>query len=264
MIDYVFIVLAYRNMEDLQELIDSIKKRVRCYKVVIVNSYYDESSKSIAEDIANKNNCDFINIENKGYSYGNNTGIEYAVNKYKFRYLVISNPDIVIKRFPKNCDDISGDIIAPCIVAKSGKHQNPMIVKRSKLAEYLIYTGFKKRKKVILFAGIGINKIMRETVLRMKKKKPIYPIYCAHGSFLLISSLAISKIGIRPYDENMFLFAEESVIALKSENAGLLTIYNSKIVVNHKEDGSMKIAGISVDSELSKANIYFYEHYCKG
>lgn len=264
MIEFVFVVLAYRNMDDLQELIDSISNRVNNYKIIIVNSFYDEASRKIAEKIALDNYCDFLNIENKGYSYGNNVGIEYAAKKYDFKYLIISNPDIVITEFPINATTLKGDIIAPCIIARSGKYQNPMIVKRSKEAEWLIYQGFKMKNSFLLYSGIGINKVSREINLKLNSKKKRYRIYCAHGSFLLLSKKAITRIGSRPYDENMFLFAEESVIAVKAQKCGLTTVYDKRIVVNHKEDGSMKLAGISVNKELSKSNIYYYEHYVMG
>lgn len=264
MYDYIFVVLVYRNTDDLAEFVESVDQKVKNYKIVVVNSYYDETTKNRARKLAEDNNCDFINVENKGYSFGNNAGIEYATEKYSYKYLIVSNPDIVIKKFDFDPDKKMGDIIAPYIVAASGKNQNPMVIKRSKASEWLIYHGFKNHSQLLLVMGIGINRIKREIALKINRNRREYPIYCAHGSFLLISSDTIKQIGVRPYDENMFLFAEESVLANLAEKKGLKTVYYNQIRVLHKEDGSMKLGGIAVNNELAKANIYYYEHYVKG
>lgn len=263
MYDYIFVVLVYRNTMDLMDFLESANQTVKNYKVIIVNSYYDEQTKNTIEQIAKENSCDFINVENKGYSFGNNVGIEYATRKYQYKYLIVSNPDIIIKQFDFKPDAASEDIIAPCVIAASGKHQNPMMIHKSNVSEWLIYHGFKKDLQLLWIAGVALNRLRREIGILCNKERKSYPIYCAHGSFLLLSRLAVEKLGVRPYDENMFLFAEESVLAQKAQNLGLKTIYYDDIRVFHKEDGSMKLADFSLNNELKKANIYYYENYIK-
>ncbi|MDY2627201.1 MAG: hypothetical protein SOW08_02615 [Lachnospiraceae bacterium] len=261
--DYVFVVLVYRNYQDLDELIVSISKTIVNYRILVVNSYYDEDSEKKVRFVADKYHCDFINVENRGYSYGNNHGIKYAADHYRFRYLVVSNPDIIIGKFPQNCRELKGDIIAPEIIAASGKHQNPMHIRENRVSEWLIYKGFKKQNNLLILAGIGMNKILREIFLRIRKptEDSKIKIFAAHGSFVIFSSRAIRKLGTAPYDENIFLFAEESVLGIKAKREGLITTYMPCIRVNHKEDGSMKLGGISVNKELARANIYYYETY---
>lgn len=263
--DFIFIVLVYRNTDDVIEFIDSVRDTTKNSRIIIVNSYYNDNSMKKVREIAHRYDCDFINVENKGYSYGNNEGISYASQKYQYKYLVISNPDIIIRKFifDPDCDGL-GDIIAPHITTTTGKKQNPMIVKQSKSSEWLIYTGFKYHIRLFLFSGIILNKIKRYIDMRHRSSFLAYPIYCAHGSFVLLSSHAIEKLGPRPYDENMFLFAEESVLAYKAQEHGLKTLFFPNIRVYHKEDGSVKLSNISVNQELAKSNIYFYEHYVRG
>ncbi len=66
------------------------------------------------------------------------------------------------------------------------------------------------------------------------------------------------------YDENVFLFAEEGILALKAKENGLYTGQFNQIIINHKEDGSMKLVDFSLNKELAKANIYYYENYVKN
>lgn len=261
---YIVIILVYKNGEDLKACIDSLYAHISDCKIIVVNAFYDENSKQQIEKIACENNCDFINVPNKGYSYGNNRGIDYAKEHYTFDYIIISNPDTVVQQFKEPLPE-GADILAAHVTTLSGKWQNPMMICESRLSKYLIYKGFVRANKWLMYAGIAINKLLREVGCRLKKlqRKTYYPIYAAHGSFLLISSRVVEKI-VPLYDENMFLFAEECVLADKARVAGFRTYYTPAIKVLHKEDGSMKLSNFSLNKELAKANIYYYEHYVKG
>ncbi len=261
---YVFVILIYRNSDDLVECLESIKAKVSDYKVVIVNAYYDDKSMEEIKDIAEKHGCDFLNIENKGYSFGNNRGIEFARAHYDFDYVIVSNPDIVIEQFE---DSFLGgkecfDCIAPRITTKSGKQQNPMKPVRFTLADRCVYLGFKEKKKVLLILGIGLNKIVRNAFIAFHhiRKDHKYKIFCAHGSFVMLKKNTIEEL-YPVYDENLFLFAEEGVLATKLWERGLDTYYSDNIRIRHKEDGSMKLSSLNLNGELEKANLYVFEHY---
>ncbi len=255
---FVVIVLVYRNYKDLIDCIDSVYEKVDDCKIVIVNAYYDEESKQKIQEIANTKKCDFINEINKGYSYGNNRGIEYVRNHYEFEYVIISNPDIVVEKRISDIPD--AEIIAPKIVAASGKNQNPMMIREVKLADYFIYRGIKNNIILLFYGGIALKKITNKLCMFFNKNNKYINIFAAHGSFVIIRKNVIECI--QPlYDENMFLFAEEGVLAQRCRKEGFCTIYDSEIEINHKEDGCMKLADFSINNELKKANIYYYENY---
>lgn len=255
---FVVIVLVYRNCIDLIDCIDSIYEKVDDCKIVIVNAYYDEESKQKIQEIANTKNCDFLNEVNKGYSYGNNRGIEYVKKNYEFEYIIISNPDIVVEKRIANLPD--AEIIAPKIIAASGKNQNPMMIREVKLADYFIYRGIKNNISLLYYSGIALKKIVNKFYMLFNKNSKYINIFAAHGSFVIIRKNVIECI--QPlYDENMFLFAEEGVLAQKCREEGFCTIYDDGIEINHKEDGCMKLADFSINNELKKANIYYYENY---
>lgn len=262
--DYVFVILVYRNFEDLEECIESIQSKVGNYKIIVVNAYYDEESKSKVNEIAEKYDCDFLNEPNKGYSYGNNRGIEYALLKYRFKYIVVNNPDIIIKKFPDCCQ--KGDIIAPKIISASGNNQNPMYIKYNGFTDWMVYKALKHNWKILLLAALGVNKAIKKITLLFYKNKNCYLVYAAHGSCVLLSNKSIKLLDIdgKIYDENIFLFAEEMVLAAKARKLGLKTVYNKEFSVLHKEDGSMNLSNLSIQDELVKGNVYYYEHYIKN
>ena len=256
---YIAVILVYRNYEDLSECIDSMHHSIDSCRIIVVNAYYDDESLSEIEKIAQEKDCDFIPIDNKGYGYGNNAGIEYARDHYEYDYIIISNPDIVVKKFSGE-NLLPGAIYAPKIIARSGKEQNPMVIKHNKLSEYLIYKGFKNNSKVLLLSGFAVSKVC--TRVQGFGINNLGKIYQAHGSFLLIHREVIDKL--HPiYDPEMFLFGEEGVLALRAFNENIDTVYTTDIVVDHKEDGSMSLADFSIDEELKKSIIYFYERYVK-
>ncbi len=257
---YIVVVLVYRNADDLVECIESINANISSCRIVVVNAYYDDDSYKRIKSIADETDCDFINIENKGYGYGNNVGINHAKSNYDYEYVIIANPDTIIERF-----DDSGlkenRIYAPKIVSLRGIAQNPMVVKHSNMSEFMIYQGFKRNIRAFIAIGVLITKFNRALYRYNKESNDNY-VYQAHGSFLILHQMVIDRL-TPVYDEKMFLFAEEGVLALRAKQANIRTVYTEKIAIKHKEDGSMSIASFDINDKLRESNIYFYETYCK-
>ncbi len=276
-IQNIFVVLTYMNSADLEDFLKSLSKVASDYKVIVVNSFYNRKTKMKIEAIANQYNCDFLNVENKGYSYGNNRGIEYALEHYDFCYLTVSNADIIVKKY-KTDNLPSEGIFAGVIIARDGRAQNPMVVHECRLREKLGYEAFKQNKKWMMICSIGINKIDRECFLLLHRdirkdrtdSLKLVKVSQAHGSFIVFARLSLAKLwngtdvnykGV--FDENMFLFAEESVLAKRARRLGIPIYYGNFAICNHKEDGSMKLSMIDTSGELAKSNVYYYEKYCK-
>lgn len=264
---YVFCILTYKNTEDIKECLTSIEEKVCDYKVVIVNSYFDDESKKTIKKIALNNNCDFINVPNKGYGAGNNAGIKYINENYDYEYIIISNPDIIIKKFDLDELTKGHNVIAPLIITRSGKNQNPYWLLKNSLSEYMLYKSMKTNNKFLFFVSVAINKLLREVGLfffKISTKKDCR-IYGAHGSFFLISKDAIEKIGIL-FDEKMFLFAEEALLAHEFEEKHIPVFLTKKIKIYHKEDGSVSVSEINENSISRESIIYYYEklHNRKG
>ena len=259
---YVFIVLTYRNVEDVRGFLKSLENCTESYKTIIVNSFFDEKCKNEIEKVALQYECYFVNVPNKGYGAGNNFGIELARKKYKFDYLVISNPDIVIKKIviPRQTEKA---IFCGKILNLHGKKQNPMLVLENKVSEVLIYKGMKKDYKLLLYLGIGINKILR-ILFNIKislSSHDFHQIFAAHGSFFVVTEKALDVL-IPLFDENIFLFSEEHVLAKKAKRKNIPIYYTKTIECQHKEDGSMQLWDGSINEELKKSVIYCYEKYC--
>lgn len=263
-LDFVFVILTYRNIKDLVGAIENIHKNTKgSKKIIVVNSYFDEKSKKSIQKIAIDNECDFLNIENKGYGYGNNKGIEFARDRYKFKFLVVCNPDTIINQL--RIEDIISKgsfIIAPNIKNLRGKNQNPYYFKKSNFKEYILYKSYiKDMKKLALISNV-IGRLQREIALLKMSffSKKMYKVYASHGSFVIFSNdLIQSKSKI--YDDNIFLFSEENDLARYCFSQGIPTYYVPSIKITHKEDGSMGFVSESLISYKKKSFVYYYKKW---
>jgi len=262
-VKYVFVILVYKNISDLNEYITNLETFNLNKVVIVVNSYYDESSKKEIEKFCSKKSCIFLNVENRGYGYGNNRGIEYANINYKYTFLIVSNPDILIKKFSDlSLSDYSDAVIGPMIQTLENKNQNPFWVLENKFTEKMIYRGYKDNSKSKIYFGIIVNKIIRELFLVFIKfnRKSYKKVFAIHGSFLIFPQKVLKRIGL-PYDENIFLFSEEAHLAhfLKRENVH--SYITKDIEILHKEDGSISMSDINIMNEVRKSVITYYENY---
>jgi len=266
-VDIVFIVLTYRNTEDLKDFINSTATLNLnfTYKIVVVNSYYDERSKEKFEKISLEGNCDFINVENKGYGYGNNQGIEFAKKIYDFQFLIISNPDIEIKKL--NFSEILGNenkIIAPSIRTLNNKQQNPHQFYNIEFLDYLKYVSFKKENKILLYFALFVNKVIREFLLcsiQIFKRKKI-KIFAPHGSFMIFGHKALSNLG-NIFDEEIFLYCEEDHLARLAKNKKIEILLSPELKIIHREDGSVGLENKNPMNYIKKSYITFYEKWKK-
>lgn len=251
--DLIFVLLVYRNTSDLKEFVKALPEEGGSRRVVVVNSFYDDETKETFENICSEYDCDFINTENNGYGAGNNLGIAYALEHYRFRHLIVCNPDIVIERFPEKLPEREGAyVLGPEIRTFSGKRQNPCMVFASPLREYLLKRfAMRPSLRVLFYAAIAINKLERifYNLLFGRRGGKVYSL---HGSFLIFSRLALEKLG-QPFDPRMFLFREEDELARKAKSQQIRMIFDPSIRVLHKEDGSVHfisdgVAGHTIDS----------------
>ncbi len=255
---YIICIVAYKNHYDLIKCLETLHN-INDYHVVIVNNFSDDESLEKIRSIALQYKCDFISRENNGYGAGNNAGIEYALNNFDFDYLIISNPDIQIESFLEY--DNTNAVYAPVIITKNGKQQNPYWCMQNSVSEYLLYIGMRYNLSFLCMFAWGINKLLREFYLLKTNKSTdrFHAIYACHGAFFIIGRNVLEKI-IPIYDENMFLFSEEALLAVKLKKAGIKIFFDKETKVLHSEDGSMLFSRVSVKEEERKSYIYYYEN----
>lgn len=260
--DFIFVVLVYRNTQDLKEFF--LSNQVPSSKVIVVNSYYDDITEKQFAQIAADNNADFIRVPNKGYGAGNNAGCKFALDNYDFKYLIISNADITIKRLSiEEAEKYGKSILAPQIVTLSGKNQNPFWPYKIPKIEFDIKYWMNKNQHTKLVNCIYIFSRIRRTLFNVDYRiTGRRRIWAAHGAFVMFEKSVLQKL-YPLYNEDMFLFAEEGHLCKKAESNGVKTYYVPEIEVLHKEDGSVGFVSDKVCEIGRQSSMTFYEYWFK-
>ena len=94
--ELVFVVLVYRNIDVLRQFFSTLT--LSCsYRVIVVNSFFNQETEEACRALSKEYDADFIPVPNKGFGAGNNSGCQYVMDHYQYRYLILSNSDIIIR-----------------------------------------------------------------------------------------------------------------------------------------------------------------------
>lgn len=261
--DIVFVVLVYRNTQDLVDFFKS--NQISRSKTIVVCSHYNDDTDTRFSEIARINLADFIVVPNKGYGYGNNKGCEYALSNYDFKYLIISNADIKIEQFDIDVLSKYKDaIIAPNIKNLGGKKQNPNApYKPSYIQEKIRYELLKGHHSVLIWLIYAYSRLQKEIYYFFRKiHLANNSIYSAHGSFVILTKSALDLL-YPLYNERMFLLGEEEHLARQADKYNIKTYYEPNIVILHKEDGSMKLLNKKVFELERQSYIEYFLYWHK-
>lgn len=257
---YIFVVCTYGAADDLKNFIKSVGELGLDAKIIVANSYCSEETLIELRNIAEGNNCDFLDLPNKGYGYSLNEGIEYATGHYQYDYLAITNADILINRFEVKKSPEEPFLIAPEIRTLTGKRQNPFYVhsyfKLFKIGKWY-KEKFHKKSSMLVMVVAKINRIFFN-MLFGSKRNCYKKIYAGHGAFIVFSKEAI-RITKRPFEDNIFLYCEENFIGYKMRKLDIPYYYSCDVSVIHTEDGSKKFYHHTISDETIKSMKKYYE-----
>lgn len=252
----IFLIVNYNDYKTTITLIDNIKDYDSIDKIVIVdNNSTDNSFNKIKDYIGENKKIEIIkNSSNKGYGSGINFGAKYIKETIGNCYLIISNSDIVINKNEDikeliNTFDNDSAIVAPIIKEHSGINRG-----------WKIPTPFQDSLLNIIY----IHRYLRPKLLFYKEdyyKKDIVDVEAVSGCFFAINLEYLEKVDY--FDENIFLYYEENVIATKLKKFNLKTKINTNIEVfhNHSVTIDKNINKIRKYKELKKSQMYFHKKY---
>lgn len=258
--EYIFVVCTYGSASDLAGFIDSVKGLCLPAKIIVANSYYDDATRDRIRDISDSNGCVFLDLKNNGYGHSLNDGIDYARANFGFKYLIISNADIIIKRLDMRGAPKGRFVLAPEIITRTGKRQNPFyIFPHFKLFKFSKWYGrtfhIKRNFTVIIIAKL--ERVIFNLVFGRRRgfrKK----IFAAHGSHILFSREALDELG-RPFEDDIFLYCEENFLGYKLRQHKIPLYYTCDISVIHEEDGSKDFYGHVIGEEIKKSMAKYHK-----
>ncbi len=219
------IVLNYNDYANVIKFVHSISAYKLIDQIIVVdNDSTDGSYEKLLDLGSNDNRVSVFNTgKNGGYGFGNNYGIRIAQSQFNCDIAFICNSDITVS---EDCMDAiattileSDDIAIASAIQRNG-YTGKVIKETSwdvpKAIDYI------KSSLVIMRAVIPAK--------RDNYSKPVENVGCVPGAFLAVSIERFLSFG--GYDENIFLFCEESVIGARAKEHGFKTV----LLTNHYYD----------------------------
>lgn len=229
--------------------------------VVVDNNSTDDSVRKILEEFSTVDKVKVItNCKNGGYGYGNNVGMLYALDNLQSDYILIANPDVI---FSDQCVynmlynmEANQYLAVVSAIQKNSKGKivknfawNLMTPLQFTLSFSRLFWGMTKR------LSVSLDKIKECDVLLVD---------CVGGAMLLIRSSIIDKSGL--YDPCIFLYCEETVLAIKVKNMGLQSavITSAEYIHNHSTTISKQYNSKSKRRKMMSDSGYIVlkKYYC--
>ena len=258
------VILNYNSKKDTIRYVNEIKNYGILDTIVVVdNNSSDPKEFEELETLKDKNIYVIKSEKNGGYSYGNNFGLKFLESlENDYDFVVISNPDVEVSKeaFEKCFEELSNDskiaVCAPLMLDENGNHirrsswriRTPKLdmVNSSRVNQLLFYNLFKKSE-------------YQEEDYKNEKLE----VDCVSGAFFVIKYNVFKQIGY--FDENVFLFYEEDILASKLKEVGFTEMSLNSVTFKHFESQSIKKAMNYYNKikKLQESKMYYQKTYNK-
>lgn len=238
-----FVIVNYNDFDNTKKLIDNIANYKSISHIVVVDNNSSDSSKVELSKLKIHNLTILEQDENYGYAHALNVGSKYLVNLLGDCLICLSNTDIKIpneKVITTLASMIDEDV--KCVM--------PKIKEKNKYAYgWKLTSAFEDLKlNIPLINRIYRNKYIHYDKSYFNKKEAVVDVI--YGCFFMIESTTLKSINY--FDDNVFLYYEEYILARKLENINKLSKINTSIYVEHLHN---KTIGSNL-SKLKKYKIY--------
>jgi N-acetylglucosaminyl-diphospho-decaprenol L-rhamnosyltransferase len=207
------VTVNYNDPETVEKYVNSILYYSSVDNIIVVdNASTNNSFVRLYDEFKDTSKVSVIQSgHNGGYGFGNNVGVKYALEHFNSDYILISNSDVKYKdstisnlaTFMNQNPELA--VISPRMLDINKK---PVPNCAWKIPD---------KKQAIKVVMVGVR---RDTGLLydFDKQSPLKYVDCVAGSLLLVRSKAFQEIG--GYDENIFLFCEETVLGIRMKKFG--------------------------------------------
>lgn len=204
------IIVTHNHRDYIEECLNSIYKNELLEIIVIDNKSTDKTPEFIEKHFPD---VKLIRNENTGYGAGNNLGAQISTKEY----LVILNPDTKVKT------DFVDNLLKPLV-------DTPNLITIPKVLVYngkMINTCGNKQH----FTGMAFTRGARENPEGRNTSRYVNGI---SGVCFAVSKKTYMELG--GFDENIFLYMEDSELSWRINAAGYKILYVPEAVIYHDYD----------------------------
>lgn len=266
------VILNYKDYAMTQKLLYAVKDFPEIDYIALVDNHSPNESYDVLKQYESSKIKVLHSDHNGGYSYGNNIGIKYLIKHNRPDIIGIANPDVtfenelvrriketfeaypdyaILTGFQLNADNMTG--IHPFWEDSSTTASS--IIKS--IFRNLIVSPF-----IILFRKIFRMKhtsTYREYCMRIKNSpKRLNQVYAVEGCLFFIRTEDFEAAGL--FDEKIFMFCEEDLLASKMKTLGRKTgvINDVTFIHAHKEHKNNNPFTFSL---LERGQIFYFCNY---
>lgn len=234
----VFIsVLNFNGNKNTIECLRSLEK-IKTTGIDLVVLVLDNASKEKLEiePSSFKLNIEVINNrENLGFAGGHNVGISHALSK-DADYVIILNNDVLLDsdfvfQLVKTAEENpTVGVVGPKIYFAKGYEYHKDRYKEENLGKVFWYAGGEMDWENVIGHHRGVDEVDKGQYDKTEETE------YASGCCMLVSRNAFEKAD--GFDENYFLYYEDSDLCQRVKEAGFKIMYEPKAVIWHKNAGS--------------------------
>lgn len=219
--DLAVVILNYKSSKLTLSLVDILNTYGFSRSIFVVDNHSEDDSANLFSEYAECDKITFIqSTSNKGYSAGNNLGLEAAYHE-GYKYGLVLNSDIEIGDdgvFNDMCRCMEGNTNRACVCPRIKSPNGLEIPQR-------LY-----RPSAMDFS-FGIFSFEKKIQMENARMKGDFPIYRAHGCCMMVDLYKMAEIGW--FDESTFLYFEESILAERMLEKGYLTYCCGSSTITH-------------------------------
>lgn len=257
------IIVEFNSAEETIQYVNQIGQYENIHRIVIVdNASTDFGQVELLKQIQNEKVIILQSDKNGGYNYGNNFGIQYLEKiGEKYDYFIISNSDIMVEKLAiDRCLEILEKNKKLAIVAPRmyDKKNCPMRRSSWKIRSFWRDVIHSTRLLELLFF-----KQMRQGEYSEKNysSQNLLEVEVISGAFFVIKYQVYKEIG--GFDENVFLFYEEDILAEKIQNKGYKIGSINDVKYTHYESQTIgkTLSYYHKMKQLYQSKLYYHKTY---
>lgn len=258
------IVVNYNDVEDTLNYVKKITEYEIINRIVVVDNMSTTNDALEKLKVLQSDKVDVISSEkNGGYSYGNNFGIKNLESKGEiYDYYIISNPDIEVSEnaIQKCVEELEKNektaVVAPRMFNSADKPIRRATWKFRTFRRDVVHSS---RILEVLCYKVLKNGEYNEEDYKNERLK----VDCISGAFFIMRRNVYEEIN--RFDENVFLFYEEDILAKQLLEKQYDTICLNNIKFKHFESRTIgkTFSYYKKIKELYKSKMYYHKTYTK-
>lgn len=230
---FTVITLNYNDAFTTCEFVDRLVEYDSVDHVLIVDNCSTDDSLEVFKKYQNEKITVLANNRNAGYGAGNNFGIQYINDNWASKYVLLSNPDVVVDE-------------SALVGLEQFLEQNK---EYAMVAPFMFNANMEKQKntamripgkwKYILSCSIILSKIFSFMHYRniVNTAESVVQVGSLSGSMFMFRMEDMLNFGM--YDEDIFLYGEEVVLGYKMKRAQKKVALLPRLSFVHKHSVSI-------------------------